>query len=62
MRIVEVPIDWHHDRDTRVHMVRDAPGMLAALVRIRARLAMSAYPAPMAEQAADASQGLRLGL
>ena len=62
MRIVEVPIDWHHDRDTRVHMVRDAPGMLAALVRIRARLAMSAYPAPMAGQAADASQGPQLGL
>jgi len=44
LRIREIPIDWHHDRDTRVRPVRDAAGMLAALFRIRTRLAMSAYP------------------
>jgi glycosyltransferase involved in cell wall biosynthesis len=44
LRINEVPIDWAHDRDSRVHPVRDAPGMLAALLRIRTRLAMSHYP------------------
>jgi len=40
LRVVEVPIDWSHDGDSRVRPLRDAPGMLAALFRIRTRLAM----------------------
>jgi glycosyltransferase involved in cell wall biosynthesis len=54
LRIREVPIDWSHDSDSRVRMLRDAPGMLATLVRIRTRLAMSRYPNP-----ADSLQLLR---
>jgi dolichyl-phosphate beta-glucosyltransferase len=46
LRVQEVPIDWSHDRSSRVHPLRDAPGMLAALFRIRTRLAMSNYPSP----------------
>jgi len=44
LRVVEVPIDWSHDPDSRVHPLRDAPAMLAALLRIRTRMAMSTYP------------------
>jgi len=40
LRVVEVPIDWSHDKDSRVHPLRDAPGMVTALFRIRARLAL----------------------
>ncbi|MAY81613.1 MAG: glycosyl transferase [Deltaproteobacteria bacterium] len=43
LRIKEVPIDWTHDPDSRVRAVRDAPGMVAALFRIRTRLAVSPY-------------------
>lgn len=38
LRVVEVPIDWTHDRDSRVRPFLDAPGMLAALFRIRSRI------------------------
>jgi glycosyltransferase involved in cell wall biosynthesis len=41
LRVVEVPIDWEHNRDSRVRPFRDAPGMVAALFRIRTRLAMA---------------------
>jgi len=44
LRVNEVPIDWNHDGDSRVRPLRDAPGMLASLLRIRTRLAMSNYP------------------
>ena len=44
LRVNEVPIDWNHDGDSRVRALRDAPGMLASLLRIRTRLAMSNYP------------------
>ena len=40
LRVIEVPIDWHHDRNSRVRPLRDAPSMFAALFRIRARLMM----------------------
>ena len=40
LRIVEIPIDWSHDTDSRVRPLRDAPAMLAALFRIRTRLMM----------------------
>jgi dolichyl-phosphate beta-glucosyltransferase len=46
LRVVEVPIDWNHDRDSRVRPLRDAPHMLAALFRIRTRLAMRPPVAP----------------
>jgi len=42
LRVVEVPIDWTHNRDSRVRPFLDAPGMVAALFRIRARLVSSA--------------------
>ena len=38
LRVVEVPIDWTHDRDSRARPLRDAPSMLAALFRIRSRI------------------------
>jgi len=62
LRIVEVPIDWHHDPDSRVRTLRDAPGMLAALLRIRTRLALSAYPALRGGQPADESVGPQIRL
>jgi glycosyltransferase involved in cell wall biosynthesis len=50
LRIIEVPIDWTHDPDSRVHPLRDAPGMLKALFRIRKKLAMEPGNAPMTPQ------------
>ena len=49
LRIVEVPIDWHHDRNSRVRALRDAPSMFAALFRIRARLMMGVPDIPHEE-------------
>ena len=49
LRVVEVPIDWHHDRNSRVRPLRDAPSMFAALFRIRARLMMGVPDIPHEE-------------
>lgn len=38
MRIVEVPIEWHHREQSQVSMVRDGAAMFRDLLRIRARL------------------------
>jgi dolichyl-phosphate beta-glucosyltransferase len=38
LRLREVPIDWTHHPDSRMHPLRDGPRMLAALLRIRLRL------------------------
>ena len=35
LRIVEVPVRWAHDADTRVHMVRDSLRMFLELLAIR---------------------------
>ena len=49
LRVVEVPIDWTHDRDSRVRPLRDAPGMLAALFRIRSRILFGPHVMPVSE-------------
>jgi dolichyl-phosphate beta-glucosyltransferase len=38
LRLVEVPIEWHHSADSRVSALRDSGRMLADLFRIRARV------------------------
>jgi dolichyl-phosphate beta-glucosyltransferase len=37
LRIVEVPIEWHYRRESRLSLVRDGAGMLRELLAIRAR-------------------------
>jgi dolichyl-phosphate beta-glucosyltransferase len=45
LRIVEVPIEWHYRRESRLNLVRDGAGMLWDLLAIRARAARGAYGA-----------------
>ena len=59
LRVMEVPIDWDHDPDSRVQPMRDAPSMLKALFRIRARMAMGPGDAPMPAQPIHPSQFMR---
>jgi glycosyltransferase involved in cell wall biosynthesis len=42
-RVVEVPVEWHFQADSRVRMLRDSVGMVADLLRIRARASRGAY-------------------
>jgi len=37
LRVVEVPIEWHYRRESRLSLVRDGAGMLRELLSIRAR-------------------------
>jgi dolichyl-phosphate beta-glucosyltransferase len=37
LRIVEVPIEWHHRGESRVSAIRDSAGMFRDLLRVRAR-------------------------
>ena len=34
-RIVEVPVDWHFHRETRVRMMQDSLGMLLDILALR---------------------------
>jgi dolichyl-phosphate beta-glucosyltransferase len=43
LRIVEIPIEWHYRRESRLSTVRDGFGMLRELFRIRARVRCGAY-------------------
>lgn len=43
LEVVEVPVDWRYDADTRVRPVVDGAAMLMALVRIRLRLRRGVY-------------------
>jgi dolichyl-phosphate beta-glucosyltransferase len=45
LRIVEVPIEWHYRRESRINLVRDGAGMLRDLLAIRARAARGSYGA-----------------
>ena len=47
--VVEVPVDWTWKGGGRLHTLQDGPGMLAALLRVRARLAAGSYDAPPPE-------------
>lgn len=38
LRIVEVPIEWHYQKESRLSMLRDGPGMIRELFRIRRQL------------------------
>ena len=43
LRIVEVPIEWHYRRESRISLVRDGAGMLRDLLAIRARVGRGSY-------------------
>lgn len=43
LRIVEVPIEWHYRRESRLSLIRDGAGMLRQLLQIRARARGGAY-------------------
>ena len=43
LHVHEVPVEWHFRADSRVRMLRDSVGMVAELLRIRARAARGAY-------------------
>lgn len=43
LRIVEVPIEWHYRRESKLSMMRDGAAMMAELLRIRARAARGEY-------------------
>jgi dolichyl-phosphate beta-glucosyltransferase len=45
LRVVEVPIEWHYRRESRINLVRDGAGMLRDLLAIRARAARGSYGA-----------------
>jgi dolichyl-phosphate beta-glucosyltransferase len=45
LRIVEVPIEWHYRRASRVSLMRDGLGMMGELLRIRSRAWRGAYGA-----------------
>jgi hypothetical protein len=38
LRIVEVPIEWHHRRESQVSVVRDSWRMFRDVLRVRARM------------------------
>jgi len=38
LAVVEIPIDWHYDADSRVRPVRDVPAMIATALRVRRRV------------------------
>jgi glycosyltransferase involved in cell wall biosynthesis len=42
MRIVELPVEWRNDPDSRVHMLRDLPKIARDLARIRLRAGRAA--------------------
>jgi dolichyl-phosphate beta-glucosyltransferase len=43
MRIIEVPIEWHYRRESRLSLIRDGASMLRQLLQIRARARGGAY-------------------
>ena len=43
LRVVEVPIEWHYRRESRLSLLRDGAGMLRELLAIRARAGRGAY-------------------
>lgn len=45
LRVREVPVEWHFKADSRVRMLRDSVGMVAELLRIRARASRGEYRA-----------------
>ncbi len=45
-RIVEVPVDWHFHRETRVRMLRDSFGMLADILALRRNWRNGKYARP----------------
>ena len=38
LRVVEVPIEWHHQNESQVSMARDSWRMLRDLLKVRARM------------------------
>jgi dolichyl-phosphate beta-glucosyltransferase len=44
-RVVEIPIDWHYRRESKVSALRDALGMTLDIFRIRANALRGAYDA-----------------
>lgn len=48
LRVVEVPIDWTYDADSRVRPIRDGVAMMRAILRIRRNIARGVYPRDVA--------------
>lgn len=48
LRIVEVPIEWHYRRESKVSLVRDGVRMLREMLAIRARARRGEYDPPSA--------------
>jgi len=46
LRIVEVPIDWHHRNESQVSMVRDSWRMLRDVLKVRARMRRNGLVGP----------------
>ena len=45
LRVIEVPIEWHYRRDSRLSMMGDGAAMLRDVLRIRARARSGRYAA-----------------
>jgi glycosyltransferase involved in cell wall biosynthesis len=43
LRVVEVPIEWHYRRDSRLSLVADGAAMLRELLRVKMRAARGVY-------------------
>jgi dolichyl-phosphate beta-glucosyltransferase len=54
MRIVEVPIEWHYRRESRLSLTRDGAAMLRELLGIRARAVRGEYARAASRAASDA--------
>jgi dolichyl-phosphate beta-glucosyltransferase len=46
LKIIEVPIEWHYRRESRLSLARDGAAMLGELLKIRARAARGDYSKP----------------
>lgn len=44
--VVELPVEWHNDPDSRVHMLRHLPSVLSELLQIRLRTGRGSGPRP----------------
>ncbi len=53
LRMVEIPVRWAHDPDSRVRVLRDGLHMLADLVRVRANALAGRYPRAGEQRAAN---------
>jgi dolichyl-phosphate beta-glucosyltransferase len=46
LRIVEVPIEWHYQAESRLNVLKDGPAMVGELLRIRRQATITRAPPP----------------